>query len=262
MPDIMEKEQPTRRKMVMFFLLDASNSMNEYGKIDSLNETMLDCIDYARDLDAKQSDVDINIAVLSFGVGDNGTKCEWMCGEPEPVDRFVWKDIAASGWTPLASALDMLNSVMSRKKFLDTPSASYAPVITVISDGIPIMPSEIGGGGYDDSQNVLEAIEKLKKNAWFNESIRVAISIGDDANKPLLEKITGSDKTVLECYSKERLNKIIEFIMLTSSMISSTIVKESNNAPFKPQERMEQELENNKELSEEELVGSSGWSTE
>lgn len=259
MTDIMKKEQPVRRKMVMFFLLDASNSMNDNGKIDSLNETMRECVEYACELDTKQADVDIYIAALSFGVGADGTECEWMCGEPEPVSRFEWKNITASGWTPLAKALNKLNDVMSRNRFLDTPSASLAPVITVISDGLPIMPSEMNRG-FDDTPGVMRAVEELKNNAWFNAAIKVAISIGDDANENTLRCITGSEKTVLKCYSKSRLDEIIKFIVLTSTMIGSTIVK-GVPQPKSSQERMEEAIEENN-IGEEELVSSSGWSTE
>jgi|GEM_PF-7114465 len=69
-----------RRKMLMIFLLDGSRSMNENHKMDTLNESMRKALDIAKDLDVKNTEVQIEVAVMLFGTGSDGNQCKWLYG--------------------------------------------------------------------------------------------------------------------------------------------------------------------------------------
>jgi len=248
----------TRKKMVMIFLLDGSNSMNENHKMDALNKSMQNAIEIAQDIDAKNTEVQIEVAVMLFGTGSDGNQCKWLYGEPEPVDRFEWEDQVASGWTPMADAIRKANQAMSRSKFMDSPSGSMAPVVVMISDGIPCTSSGTMASDLADTDN---AIAEISRNDWFKVAIKAAIAIGDDADKNILAKFTGDSKTVFDAHSSDRLKDVIEFIVLRSSMINSTIVSKggSKNKPEDDEaqqrfaEASEEEKANNGDMN------STGW---
>ena len=88
-------------------------------------------------------------------------------------------------------------------------SGSYAPVLFLMSDGEPT----------DDYRS---GIEVLKRNNWFKAAIKVAIGIGNDANKSMLAEFTGSDESVIEVHTPEELKKWIQFVTVTSSQIGSS----------------------------------------
>lgn len=244
-----DKARVARKKMVMFFLLDASNSMNMGDKMGALNNCMADAVELAKDLDVNNTEVQIEIAVLMFGVGDSGEECRWICNEPEPIDRFEWVDQKASGWTPMAKALDMLNDAMSRSRFLDTPSASMAPVVVVMSDGYPCVRNG------DDFAATSEAVARLNKNRWFNNSIKAAIAIGDDANMDVLAEITGRESNVFKVHDARKLGDIIDFIVLRSSVITSTVIRDDDGGAD-ANDRFSKEAE---VKHEEDDMNSSGW---
>ena len=244
-----DKAKVARKKMVMFFLLDASNSMNEGNKMGALNDCMADAVELAKDLDVNNTEVQIEIAVLMFGVGASGEECRWICNEPEPIDRFEWIDQKAEGWTPMSKALDMLNEAMSRSRFLDTPSASMAPVVVVMSDGYPCLRNG------DEFAATSEAIDRLNRNRWFTNSIRAAIAIGDDANTDILADITGKESNVFRVHDAKKLGDIIDFIVLRSSVITSTVIRD-DEGDAGANDRFAKEAE---VKHEEDDMNSTGW---
>ena len=253
----------SRRKMVMYFLIDCSNSMNENGKMAALNNAMREAIDVAQDLDAKNTTVQIEVAILMFGVGADGMQCKWLYGEPEPVDRFEWVDQIAEGWTPLAKALNMMNDSMSRDKFLDAPSASVAPVVVVMSDGVPCTASNSVMGDMEETRS---AIAALNNNGWFKRAIKTAIAIGDDADRNLLTEITGTSDTVFDVHDARNLESKIKFIVLRSSMIQTKLAgstpSNTNNENTAAQEQfIEDAAEEKKQTQNSSEFNTSGWHT-
>ena len=91
---------------------------------------------------------------------------------------------------------------------MKTASGSVAPAIILLS----------GGGATD---NVDQGIEKLKTNNWFKAAIKIAIAIGDDADKDELKKFTGNLEAVIEVHNIEALKQIIRIVAVTSSQIGS-----------------------------------------
>jgi uncharacterized protein YegL len=97
---------------------------------------------------------------------------------------------------------------MHRNGFMKSASGSYAPAIILLSDG----------GATD---NFDQGIEKLKTNNWFKAAIKIAIAIGDDADKDELKKFTGNLEAVIEVHNIEALKQIIRIVAVTSSQIGS-----------------------------------------
>jgi uncharacterized protein YegL len=191
-----------RKTMVLFFLVDTSGSMVG-DKIGSLNDAIRETVPDLKSLSSTNADAAIKIAVLQFD-----TDVSWLFPEPIDSENFVWNDLTVGGLTSLGAALDELNSKLSKEKFLQEAAGSYAPVIILLSDGCP---TDI----YKSS------LENIKKNNWFKHSIKIAIAIGNDADKSVLSEFTGNSEAVLEVHNKTALKKIIKFVSVTSSQVNS-----------------------------------------
>ena len=110
------------------------------------------------------------------------------------------------------SAKELNDKLSVSHGFMDSASGCYAPVLFLITDGYPT----------DDTDNGDNGINLLKKNNWYKAAIRVAIAIGDDANKSLCENFTGNPETVVVAHNSVFLKKVIKKIAVTSSQVASS----------------------------------------
>ncbi len=191
-----------RRTMVLFFVVDTSGSM-EGSKIGTLNQAVEDVIPEIREISENNADAEIKIAVLEFSSG-----ARWLTPNPVPADGFDWQYLNAVGLTDLGEACRALSEKLSRNSFMSDITGSFAPAIFLMSDGAP-------------TDNYKEGLEQLWSNNWFKKAIKVAVAIGENANKDVLAEFTGSDETVLSVHNPEMLKKMIRFVSVTSSQIGS-----------------------------------------
>ena len=188
--------------MVLFFLVDTSGSM--YGeKIGSLNDAIRETVPDLKDLSQSNPDAAIKIAVMQFD-----TNVRWLYPQPIDSEQFRWNDLQAGGLTELGAALLELNGKLSKTQFMQEAAGSYAPVLILLSDGGP-------------TDNFDSALEVIKKNAWFKHAIKIAIAIGNDADKNVLAQFTGNSESVIEVHNKSALKAIIRFVSVTSSQVNS-----------------------------------------
>lgn len=199
---LIDVESVPRRTMTLFFLADTSGSM-EGNKIGALNDAIANIIPMISEISNTNPDAEIKVAALEFSSGTT-----WLYDEPKNAEDFIWQDQKASGLTSLGEACIQLEKVLHREGFMKSASGSYAPVIILLSDG----------GATDDFD---KGIEKLKQNNWFKAAIKIAIAIGDDADKDELKKFTGNLEAVIEVHNIEALKQIIRIVAVTSSQIGS-----------------------------------------
>jgi uncharacterized protein YegL len=148
-------------------------------------------------------DAEIKVAALEFSSG-----CNWLYTEPKLASDFLWQDVKAGGLTSLGAACAELSSKLSRSGYMVSASGSFAPAIILLSDG----------GPTDDYQS---GLSKLKSNNWFKAAIKIAIAIGDDADKDVLKDFTGNSEAVITVHNIEALKQIIRIVAVTSSQIGS-----------------------------------------
>ena len=91
---------------------------------------------------------------------------------------------------------------------MSSPSGCFAPAIILLSDGGP-------------TDNFEAGLKALKGNSWYKNAIRIAIAIGDDADKEVLTQFTGSLEAVITVHNIDALKKMIRIIAITSSQIGS-----------------------------------------
>jgi len=192
-----------RRTMVLFFVVDTSGSM-EGSKIGSVNTAIEEVIPAIKEVSDENADAQIKIAALEFSSG-----ARWLTPNgPMELDQFHWNDLQAAGVTDLGGACKALNEKLSTKAFMKEATGSFAPAIFLLSDGEPT----------DDWKGGLGA---LKQNNWFKAAVKVAVAIGDEANKDVLAEFTGTKEAVLEVHNAAALKKMIKFVSVRASQVAS-----------------------------------------
>lgn len=208
----LDAEPIARRSMTVFYLIDTSGSMAG-EKIGIVNNTMTETIPAMRNVGGADSEV--RVAVLTFD-----TQVNWMYSKPESIETFKWKDVTADGMTSMGTAFQELSKKMSRQEFLQSAHLSFAPAVIMLSDGEPN--DDFDGG-----------LSTLKKNKWFQHSIKVAVAIGADADRDKLAEFTGSTESVITVHNGDDLAKVLKFVSMTSSEIGSSSIgfDSDSNAP-------------------------------
>jgi uncharacterized protein YegL len=213
-----DEVEPVRRTMVLFFLVDTSGSMSG-SKIGSVNHAIDEVVPEIKKISMGNADAQIKIAVLKFD-----DSAEWITKNgPEEAETYIWRSLDATGMTAMGEACRHLQKKLSTKKggFMQEATGSYAPAIFMMSDGQP----------NDDFE---EGLKELKENNWFKASVKVAIAIGDDADKDVLAKFVGSPEGVITAHDPATLKKWIKFISVTASKVASKSSNAKSNADGTP----------------------------
>ena len=177
------------RPIHFFWVVDCSGSM--YGeKIGIVNNTIQECIPEMRSAADNNPNAQLLIRALQFSSG-----ASWITSSPVPVEDYGWEDMDANGLTELGKAFDLLAAQLSIPPM---PERALPPVIVLLSDGQPT----------DDYK---KSMEKLKKLPWFRKAVKIAISIGQDADDDLLIQFTGNKELVLQANNATALAKMIKW---------------------------------------------------
>ena len=219
-----DKIEIPRRTMVLFFVIDTSGSMDG-SKIGVVNSAIEEVIPAIKEVSDENADALIKIAALEFSSG-----ARWITANgPIETDQFRWNDLEAAGVTDFGAACKALNEKLSTKAFMQEATGSFAPAIFLLSDGEPT----------DEWQRSLAV---LWQNNWFKASVKVAIAIGDDANKDMLKEFTGTMEAVLESHNAATLKKMIKFVSVRASQVASKSSNVGDSGADSGDEQKQQEL--------------------
>lgn len=192
-----------RKVMTLFFIVDTSGSMDG-SKIGAVNLAIREVLPMLDDISSNNADAEIKIALLEFSSG-----ARWLYETPKPATDFIYNDLSVSGLTDLGEAYQALNEKLSRKGgFMAETTGAFAPALILLSDGEP-------------TDNWQSALKTLKENKWFQSAIKVAIAIGNDANKEVLKQFTNNIEAVIETHNIDALKTIIRTVSVTASTIGS-----------------------------------------
>lgn len=218
---LLDNESIPRRKMTLFFVIDTSGSMAG-SKIGSVNDAIENVLPIIGEISDENPDAEINVAALEFSTGTR-----WLYDEPKEAKEFIWQKVEADGLTSLGEACEELNKKLSRNGgFMSSPSGCFAPAIILLSDGGP-------------TDNFEGGLKSLQGNSWYKNAIKIAIAIGDDADKEVLKQFTGSSEAVITVHNIDALKKMIRIIAITSSQIGS---KSSSSTDATKQEQVIDEV--------------------
>ena len=197
------------RPIHFFWVVDCSGSM--YGeKIGIVNNTIQECIPEMRNSADNNPNAQLLIRALQFSSG-----ASWITTSPVPVETYSWEDMEANGLTELGKAFDLLAAQLSIPPM---PARALPPVIVLLSDGQPT----------DDYK---KSLDKLKGMPWFRKAVKIAISIGQDADDDVLIEFAGNKELVLQANNATALAKMIKWASTTASMVSAPSSKPMNSTP-------------------------------
>ena len=201
--DIWGTEKLPRREMDMIYIVDTSGSMAG-AKIGSVNTAIPQTQTELDEISKNNADAEIKIGLLEFS-----SDAHWMHEGFIDPKSFKWVDLKAGGMTSMGGAFAELNQKLSRSHgWMNAPQGMRAPVLILISDGAP-------------TDNWQHFLSELKKNSWFKAACKIAIAIGDDADKNVLAEFTGGMESVITVQTLDQLKKMIKAVSLTSAMVNS-----------------------------------------
>jgi uncharacterized protein YegL len=158
------------RPVHFIWLLDCSYSM-QGDKIAQLNYAIREALPEMRAVAHDNPAAQLLLRTLAFS-----TTARWLQQDPVPVDDFTWQDVQVDGTTNLGAALTL---VAGELKEPHMPQRALRPVLALVSDGVPT----------DDWRAGLKVLDSTQ---WGRKAVRVAISIGGDADDAMLQEFLGS----------------------------------------------------------------------
>ena len=196
---VMQKPRP----LPVIVAVDKSGSMSADGKIDALNLALRDFINSVKDEDPA---VDLQIAIFSFG-GSNAS-CDLPLTSVSEIDADKYT-CTAYGRTPMGQAFAMIKEMIEDRDIVS--SRSYKPTIVLLTDGIPT----------DEWKTPLQ---NLISEGRSSKAFRIAMGIGDDADKDMLSLFVSSPDLLVSGDSARDIKKFFRFVTMsvTSRMKSQT----------------------------------------
>ena len=193
-----------KKVLPIIYAIDTSGSM-QGNKISTLNEAMHECEEILKEKAIDSPDAEIKIGVLKFSSGATWITKSGLVS----LEDFYWDNVTAGGVTDLHEALKELNKKLSRSEFLVSETGFCLPVIIFMSDGAPT----------DESWK--KELEKIKtENKWFARARKVAIAIGEDADKEVLRDLVGTMEAVVQANDLDTLKSLIVEVSVSASMLA------------------------------------------
>lgn len=155
------------RPLHFIWIVDCSGSMQEEGKIQSVNTAIRDAVPLMQQTADENPNARVVVRAITFA-----TKARWHIEKPVPISDFLWTDVKAGGVSDLGDALRLLGAAL---KTPPMEERALPPVLVLLSDGQPT----------DDYK---EAIAELLSIPWGNRAVRVGIAIGRDVDLDVLEE--------------------------------------------------------------------------
>lgn len=187
------------RPLHFIWIVDCSGSM--FGeKIGAVNHAIQSTIPEMADAAKNNPNAQLLVRTLKFSTG-----ASWITANPIPIEEFAWDDLEAGGVTDLGKAFDMLAAQLTIPPMSDR---ALPPVLVLLSDGQPT----------DDYK---KSLDKLLHLPWGKKSVRIAISIGQDADDDVLQQFTGNRELVLQANNPQALVKMIKWASTAASMVSA-----------------------------------------
>jgi uncharacterized protein YegL len=187
------------RPLHFIWVVDCSGSM--YGeKIGTVNHAIQSTIPDMQDAAHYNPNAQLLVRTLKFSTG-----ASWVTSNPVDIDNFTWQDLDAGGVTDLGKAFDMLAAQLTIPPMTDR---ALPPVLVLLSDGQPT----------DDFK---KALDKLLHLPWGKKAVRIAISIGQDADDDVLTAFTGNKELVLQANNPQALVKMIKWASTAASLVSA-----------------------------------------
>ena len=198
-----------RRGLRFIMLVDLSGSM-QGDKIQAVNRAIRECIPEMRKNNRDNPFAEMTVEVITFASG-----AVWHVPKT-PVEQFNWKDLDASGVTDLGAALNLLTEALDVQNM---GKRNLPPVLLLLSDGGPTDDWEL-------------ALKRFEATAWgkAGRTVRIAVAIGEGADKGVLTRFTGNPETVLNADKATTLIALIKWASISVTKSHSTSMAVTSGA--------------------------------
>lgn len=187
------------RPLHFFWVVDCSGSMKG-TKIGTVNNAIQEVIPDMCSAADGNPNAQVMIQTLRFASG-----ASWIEMFPVKLEEFVWRDLSAEGWTDMGKAFDLLSEQLSMPPM---STRALPPVIVLLSDG-------------QATDEYKPALEKLLRLPWGKKSVKIAISIGEDADEDMLLEFTGNPEYVLHAHNARQLTDAIKWASTAVEAVSA-----------------------------------------
>ncbi len=202
------------RPVHFIWMLDCSGSMGVNGKIGELNFAIREAIPEMQQAAQSNPAASLLVRAITFASG-----ASWHVSDPTPVDQFSWEDVHIYGGTDMGAAFKLAAGALQTPPM---PQRALPPVLALASDGQPT----------DDWRAGLRAIDGTP---WGKRAVRVAVAIGDDADKSMLKEFLGNPELEpLQAKNPRQLAAAIRWMSTAVVKDASTPKVDDGSRPTTP----------------------------
>ena len=181
----------SNRPLHFIWLCDCSGSMSINGKIEVLNRAIRESLPEMKRVANDNPNANVLVRAIKFS-----DSAQWHVPTETPVNSFNWTDLTAGGLTDMGKALFLVAEQLKMPPMTDR---ALPPVLVLISDGQPT--DDFGSG-----------LRALMNEPWGKRAVRIAIAVGQDADKDTLQKfIDHPELRPLEANNAETLVRYIKW---------------------------------------------------
>lgn len=201
------------RPLPVIVLVDTSGSMSVDGKIEALNLALTNMLRSFRD--ESHLNALIQVSIIAFG----GNSASMALPLTQANNISDMQDLVAAGATPMGSAMTMVRELLENIDLI--PSRAYKPTLVLVSDGYP-------------NDKWEKPLEDLKNSERASKAVRMAMAIGNDADKDMLKSFINDPETpVFEAHNAKDISRFFRVVSLSVSTRSrSTTPNQINKIDF------------------------------
>jgi uncharacterized protein YegL len=208
MPDPTNLGGMAGRPLHFILICDCSGSMGMDGKIQALNTAIREVIPIMQKEQETNVSADVKFRAVKFSTG-----AQWHIPQALKVADVRWEDLPAGGTTDLGQALAL---VAEQLRLGVMEKRGLPPVLLLISDGMPT----------DDWRSGLNA---LLKEPWGKKAVRLAIAIGQDADRKVLQEFIGNPE--IQPFQANTPEQLTSFIRWVSTSVTSSVSEGKGQNP-------------------------------
>lgn len=186
------------RPLDFIFLIDASTSMKQLGKMDSLNDAIKQAIPHMRRAADDNPNATVRLRAITFSSG-----AKWHIEEAVDIETFEWEDVSAGGLTDMGLAFELLADALDVKNMSER---ALPPVLVLISDGQP-------------TDKYQAALDRVLQMPWGTKAVKLAIAIGKGANERVLKSFINND--AIDVLKADNAHHLVEYIKWASTVVLS-----------------------------------------
>jgi uncharacterized protein YegL len=185
-----ERIDLTSRKLPCIFLLDASDNTPD-GFLNVVSNLISELVTIWEDwLDRRGGGIDVKI--VTFVYSDNVRMQQY---DLESISNGRLYIPILGGEANIGILFNELNQQLTvHGGIMEHPS--YAPYIFLIQCG-PV------------SHLYSDELQKLRQNNWFKSALKIAVAVGDEADREAMIQFTGNEEAVLEVHNMTLLKQIV-----------------------------------------------------